>query len=245
MQSAINRSSNSVNPQEFIGDPSGFPSRTTSLVGTIDYMAPEVVILFGRKILHRGGYTRSVDFWSLGIMIYKLLTNLEPFVASTEILKTFFAQHLTRFACYRDGFDSFFGVIDYTICNGILNETTCNLLQGLLEFNGDNRLGYDANDVQAGFAKLMNHAFFNTIDWTLLESKQLPPPYIPHDEVISTLQSAEVVPKTLNELLVDSSLPHWSLEDSYSDSVTSRNRLNISTKDQQYFKTWYYERLIM
>ncbi|KAH0573429.1 Kinase, CAMK CAMKL [Spironucleus salmonicida] len=42
-----------------------------TILGTIDYMSPEM--LFGQK------YTDSTDIWSLGVLIYKLLTNLSPF----------------------------------------------------------------------------------------------------------------------------------------------------------------------
>ena len=55
-------------------DGASTPSRTKSLVGTIEYLAPEVAILFADRKLHADGYTRSIDFWSLGVMIYKMLT---------------------------------------------------------------------------------------------------------------------------------------------------------------------------
>ena len=45
--------------------------RTYTIVGTPHYMAPEVVM--GR------GYGLEVDYWSLGCIIYELLTKKKPF----------------------------------------------------------------------------------------------------------------------------------------------------------------------
>ena len=48
--------------------------RTHSYCGTIEYMAPEVV-----RDHHGQGHDQAVDIWSLGILIYELLTGASPF----------------------------------------------------------------------------------------------------------------------------------------------------------------------
>ena len=40
--------------------------------------------------------------------------------------------------------------------------------------NPADRLGCNR---ESGFVEIMTHAFFKTIDWALLEQKQIPPPY--------------------------------------------------------------------
>jgi len=47
--------------------------RIVSLVGTPDYIAPEV---FGKD-----GYTETVDWWSLGAILFEMLVGYPPFFA--------------------------------------------------------------------------------------------------------------------------------------------------------------------
>ena len=44
-----------------------------STVGTPDYIAPEV---FSQE-----GYTETVDWWSLGVILFEMLVNFIPFLS--------------------------------------------------------------------------------------------------------------------------------------------------------------------
>ena len=47
-----------------------------SFCGTIEYMAPE--------ILTRSGHGKAVDWWSLGALMYDMLTGAPPFTAENR-----------------------------------------------------------------------------------------------------------------------------------------------------------------
>lgn len=47
-----------------------------SLVGTVEYLAPEMIIATG--------YGRMIDWWMLGILIYELLIGITPFYSDNQ-----------------------------------------------------------------------------------------------------------------------------------------------------------------
>ncbi|XP_073529324.1 serine/threonine-protein kinase Chk2 isoform X1 [Phyllobates terribilis] len=55
----------------------GETSLMTTLCGTPNYLAPEVLITAGT-----GGYSRAVDYWSLGVMLFVCLSGYQPFSES-------------------------------------------------------------------------------------------------------------------------------------------------------------------
>ncbi len=50
--------------------------RTNSFIGTMEYMAPEII--------EGKGHGKDVDWWSTGILLYEMLAGVPPFRAKSR-----------------------------------------------------------------------------------------------------------------------------------------------------------------
>ncbi|CAN0905806.1 Probable serine/threonine protein kinase IRE4 [Linum grandiflorum] len=112
-----------------------------SAVGTPDYLAPE--ILLGRE----HGY--ASDWWSVGIILFELITGIPPFTA--EQPEMIFDNILNR-------------KIPWPSVPGEMSRDAQDLIERLLIHNPDQRLG--AN----GPSEVKSHPFFRGVDWENLAS---------------------------------------------------------------------------
>lgn len=148
---------------------------TNTFCGTTEYLAPEV-------LLDEQGYTKMVDFWSLGVLVFEMCCGWSPFYAEdTQQMYKNIAFGKVRFP--RDA----------------LSAEGRNFVKGLLNRNPRHRLGAtrDADE-------LIEHPFFADVDWVALGKKMLVPPFKP--KLTSLADTSHFDPEFTNALNTSSSL---------------------------------------
>lgn len=148
------------------------------------------------------GYTHAVDWWSLGVTMFKLMTGYRPF--TDDNFNTFVAMAPSMFNKVEKHFDfpeysMLFQKVPYP--EGISEEAK-DLMNGLMNVDDKTRLGSGPN----GAKDLRKHPFFNGIDWDLLEQKHIMPPFIPEK---SSLFNDLKPFGSFNELLESCNKSQW------------------------------------
>ena len=125
--------------------------------GTPGYMAPEV--LFNKD------HDYSVDFFSLGVILYELLIGKRPYHGHNK--KELRKDIITRQARINEENipDTFLRSKTFFDC--------INFINGLLERKKEKRLGYN------GFKEIKEHPWLINFEWDDLLNKTMQPPFIP------------------------------------------------------------------
>lgn len=120
-----------------------------SFCGSPEYMSPEM--------LRQQGHSQGVDFYSLGALLYEMLTGLPPFYVKN---RAEMYQAIQKDALKLPNY---------------LSKPVRSLLAGLLQKDPSVRLGFDR-----GFEEIKEHAWCKGLNWTRINEKKKPPPFMPN-----------------------------------------------------------------
>jgi cGMP-dependent protein kinase len=156
--------------------------KTETLCGTAEYISPEMIL--------SKSYNRSVDYWSLGIFIFELLTRKTPFAHPNLVI--LYQNVLQVEETLPLQFQSLVG----------LDNNAKNIIQALLSVNANTRLGLLYN----GIKDIWNDPFYRGVTLEQIERRIVPAPFIPsNDDTVPVLKKSEEERDTLDfiDLLED------------------------------------------
>ena len=132
---------------------------TSTFCGTPDYLAPE--------ILTAKGHGMAVDFWSLGILTYEMLSGFTPFSSEDEDNQNeTFQNILNKEPEFLPSMSS----------------DAQDFISKCLKKNPEERITAE---------QIKQHPWFAEYDWAKLEKKEIKPPYIPHVNGLEDVQNID------------------------------------------------------
>ncbi len=134
-------------------------AKTYTVCGTPEYMAPEVLL--------SKGYGLSADWWCLGVLIYEMLSGIDPFMDEDPM--QVYQKILRGRVRFPRGMNKYQANI----------QPICREAKSLIKhfMVADTNIRYGCT--KAGAADIKAHRWFKGFDFAKLLERQLPAPYVP------------------------------------------------------------------
>lgn len=131
---------------------------STTLVGTPEYLAPEVIL--GK------GYSRLVDWWAMGVVMYEFICGPLPFVAESDDQLELFRQILQA---------------ELKFPRWVRDPSAIGILSNFLERTPQLRLGAS----KKGIEEIKQHPYFQGYSYDAICARTVVPPWKPDMEALS------------------------------------------------------------
>ncbi|CAG9315296.1 unnamed protein product [Blepharisma stoltei] len=175
--------------------------RSYSFCGSPEYMSPEM--------LKGTGHGREVDFYSLGALLFEMLTGLPPFYDSNR------SKMYMRILQEELNLPNF------------ISEEARDLLSRLLEKDPELRIGSTI-----GAEAIKAHPWCQKINWKKIENKQILPPFRPNLRYPNFDPEYMAIPIDLNEFFENSpNLPNDPFEEFDFSGTENEQKLSLFPKN--------------